>query len=96
MAKESGSGINPMFRGMIKSFIPMIKGKIEEVDPFVKELLEKQKLSDGETSAKIILQYSASEAEAQLLICAFYGDTVVRVISAHKLSEFISQMIEKI
>lgn len=94
MAKESGSGINPMFRGMIKSFIPMIKGKIQEVDPFVKDLLDKQELLPGESSAKIILQYSA--AEAQLLICAFSKDTVVRVISKYKLSEFISQMIDKI
>jgi hypothetical protein len=94
MAKENGSGINPMFKGMIKSFIPMIKGKISEIDPFVNNLLKGQELLPGETSAKIILH--TTEDGAQLLVCAFCEDTVVRVISKHKLSDFILNLIDKI
>jgi hypothetical protein len=94
MAKENGSGINPMFKGMIKTFIPMIKGKITEIDPFVDDLLKKQELLPGETSAKIILQNS--ELGAQLLVCAFSGDIVVRIISKQGLSEFILKIIDNI
>ncbi len=72
----------------------MIRGKVSEIDPFVEDLLKKQELLAGETSAKIILQ--TTDQGAQILICAFSEDTVVRVISKQGLSEFILKIIDNI
>ena len=82
-------------RNMIKGFLPLVKSKLKDIDPFVTKLLNDQELLPGEDAAKIILQSSELRG-AQIVVAAFSGDTVVRIISTEKADEFISKLISKI
>jgi len=82
-------------RNMIKGFLPLVKSKLKDIDPFVQKILKDQELQPGEDAAKIILQHSETRG-AQIIIAAFSGDTVVRIISTRKLDEFITELISKI
>ena len=94
MAKEDESTIDPMMKSLLRPFLPS-KEKIEkDVYPFLENLLKKQELLPGESTAKILLQMESDGAE--LMICAFSEDTAVRIISQQKVSEFIIKEMDRI
>ena len=94
MAKQSGSGINPMMKMMLKQFIPTIKEKLSGADSFVQELQASEILLDNET--EIVFMLTTERDVAFIATVALNDMEIVRLIRKEKLTDFISKLLENI
>ena len=92
--------LNPLLGNMLKGFIPMIKPYIAESDAYLTAYLSEIELHEGEIRAAVLCSIGTGcdgEARAYLITCALdKTDRPVRIVNKTLVSEFITQLIDKV
>lgn len=88
--------INPMVKMMLKQFLPLITDKIHQIDPALKDILSSIELKEGEKYAVFMLTVNPADDVVYILsVCMNETDSVTRIVSRQKLTDFINSLLEK-
>lgn len=101
MAKsEKSTGVNksqtmnPMFKMMLKQFIPAIEEKLELADGFILEMQKAEPLQPGED--EIIFVLTTEDEIAYVATVAVSVGAIVRVCNKKPLKSFVAELLKKI